>query len=114
MNTSITNSDLWSSNNYNDYILDNVLLVSAYVYILTLLNTLFRREVEKLELEREEVLKDLRLIESRNNQNKDEKHIEGLGDLGREKSKSLANSVWLVRRLTESHFLRICSDFYYI
>lgn len=44
-----------------------------------------RSEIEKLDGEQEEVLKDLRLIESRSNQNKDDKNCEGLGDLGREK-----------------------------
>ena len=44
-----------------------------------------RSEVGNLESEQEEVLKDLRLIESRSNQNKDDKNCEDLGDLGREK-----------------------------
>ena len=48
----------------------------------------FRAEIEALEREQEEVLKDLRLIESRSNQNKDDKNCEDLGDLGREKRKS--------------------------
>ena len=41
-----------------------------------------------LQSEREEVLKELRLIESATNQNKDERFVEGLGELGRQKSKS--------------------------
>lgn len=44
-----------------------------------------RAEITKLEAEQEEVLKDLRLIESRSNQNKDDRNCEGLGELGREK-----------------------------
>jgi len=43
-------------------------------------------EIDKLEKEQEEVLKDLRLIESRSNSNKDDKNCENLGDLGREKA----------------------------
>jgi len=44
-----------------------------------------KREIRQQEKEREELLKDLRLIESRSNQNKDEFNIENLGELGREK-----------------------------
>ena len=49
----------------------------------------FRNELENLEGEREEVLKDLRLIESRSNQVKDERNIEGLTDLGSSTCKTL-------------------------
>lgn len=45
-----------------------------------------RAEMDKLEKERDEISKDLRLIESRSNQTKDDKHCEDLGDLGRAKS----------------------------
>ena len=48
-----------------------------------------RREIRQLEGEREEMLKNLRLIESRSNQAKDEVNIENLGDLGREKGRDM-------------------------
>ncbi len=40
-----------------------------------------------MEKERDEIHKDLRLIESRNNQSKDDKTCEDLGELGRKKCK---------------------------
>ena len=48
----------------------------------------YRNELDNLELEKEEVLRDLRLIESRTNQTKDEYTIEGLSTLGNTKRKS--------------------------
>lgn len=48
----------------------------------------YRNELDNLELEKEEVLRDLRLIESRTNQTKDEYTIEGLSTLGNTKCKS--------------------------
>ena len=48
----------------------------------------YRNEWDNLELEKEEVLRDLRLIESRTNQTKDEYTIEGLSTLGNTKCKS--------------------------
>ena len=48
----------------------------------------YRNELDNLELEKEEVLRDLRLIESRTNQTKDEYTIEGLSNLGTTKCKS--------------------------
>lgn len=53
----------------------------------------FRAEVSVLETEQEEILKNLRLIESRSNQNKDDKNCEFLGDLGREKGKVSLDTV---------------------
>ncbi|ELU09042.1 hypothetical protein CAPTEDRAFT_158042 [Capitella teleta] len=44
-----------------------------------------RSEIEVLEGEQEEILKNMRLIESRSNQNKDDRNCESLGDLGRKK-----------------------------
>jgi len=48
-----------------------------------------RSEIDKLEEERESVLKDLRLIESRSNEIKDEKNVDKLGGLGRDKCKDI-------------------------
>ena len=50
---------------------------------------LCRSEIDKLEEERESVLKDLRLIESRSNEVKDDKNIDKLGDLGKDKCKGV-------------------------
>jgi hypothetical protein len=52
-----------------------------------------RAEIAVLEREQEEILKNMRLIESRSNQNKDDKNCESLGDLGREKGKATGNQI---------------------
>jgi hypothetical protein len=46
-----------------------------------------RSEIEKLEREREELEKDLKLIESNSNQSRNEKLCENLSQLGRKKRK---------------------------
>lgn len=48
---------------------------------------LFRNEIGNLEMEKEEVMKDLRLIDSRSNLIRDGHTIEGLSGLGSTKSK---------------------------
>ena len=45
-----------------------------------------RKEITVLEREQEEILKDLRLIESRSNQNKNEQNTDELGKLAELKS----------------------------
>ena len=58
-----------------------------------------RSEIDKLEEERESVLKDLRLIESRSNEIKDEKNVDKLGGLGKDKCKNIYSN----NRLTWSN-----------
>jgi len=47
-----------------------------------------RSQIEKLESEKEELQKDLKLIESSSNQARNEKACENLGELGRRKRRS--------------------------
>ena len=48
---------------------------------------MYRSEVDRLEQEQKEIMTELRLIESRSNQGKDDKVTEDLGELGRKKCK---------------------------
>ena len=57
------------------------------------MNFYCRAEIKTLERQREETLKDLRLIEGRGNKSRDEKCTEKLGEMGRTKSTSLSKKI---------------------
>ena len=52
-------------------------------------NVSVRAEIAALQAEQEEILKNMRLIESQANQEKDNKNCENLGELGRTKRENL-------------------------
>ena len=69
------------------YPIQRMLLNSGIFQVFMIIAIRFYRvEIESLERERQVRLQDLRVIESRSNQVKDELNIEGLEDLGKEKS----------------------------
>jgi len=57
----------------------------------------YRSQIEKLEAEKQELTKDLKIIESSSNQARNEKAYENLGELGRRKRRSCLSSFFCYR-----------------
>ena len=72
------------------------------------MNNYFRAEVAQLKREKKEVETDLRLIDSLSNQNRDDRNIGELGDLGSEKCKYTATHICsYFRKFTTKTFVRL-------
>ena len=76
------------SNKTTEYRKVTSLKFSLKLHMLSLMLCFYARsEIEMLEQDKEEILKDLRLIESESNKGRNERTIEDLGELGRQKGR---------------------------